>query len=90
MKYGMSDKLGMVKYGDLNETSHLGYAYGGGRDYSEDTAKVIDQEVKRLIDEGYEDAKKTLLAHKEDVEKLVKLLLEKEVVVREEFDALFE
>lgn len=89
MKYGMSEKLGMVKYGDVDETTHLGYAYGGGRDYSEDTAKMIDEEVKRLIDEGYEDAKKVLTEQKEYVEKLVALLLEKEVVTREEFEELF-
>lgn len=89
MKYGMSEKLGMVKYGDLEETKHLGYAYGGGRDFSEDTAKAIDAEVKRLIDDAYTDAKKLLTDHRDDVEKLVKLLLEKEVVTREEFDSLF-
>ncbi|MGI6443710.1 MAG: ATP-dependent zinc metalloprotease FtsH [Candidatus Dojkabacteria bacterium] len=89
MKYGMSEKLGMVKYGDLDETTHLGYSYGGGRDFSEETAKAIDAEVKRLIDEAYVDAKKVLREHKDDVEKLVSALLEKEVVTREEFEALF-
>lgn len=89
MKYGMSEKLGMVKYGDLDETTHLGYAYGGGRGYSEDTAKIIDSEVKRLIDEGYADAKKILLEHRDDVERLVRLLLEQEVVTGEEFEGLF-
>lgn len=89
MKYGMSDKLGMVKYGDMDETTHLGYSYGGGRDFSEETAKTIDAEVKRLIEEAYTDAKKVLTEHKDDVEKLVKALLEKEVVTREEFDSLF-
>jgi len=90
MKYGMSEKLGMVKYGDLDETTHLGYSYGGGRDFSEETAKAIDAEVKRLISEAYEDAKKVLAEHKNDVEKLVSILLEKEVVTRDEFEALFE
>lgn len=90
MKYGMSEKLGMVKYGDLEETKHLGYTYGGGREYSERTARIIDEEIKRMINEAYEDAKKILTSNKTLVEKLVKLLLEKEVVGREEFDALFE
>lgn len=89
MKYGMSEKLGMVKYGDLEETKHLGYTYGGGREYSERTARIIDEEIKRMINEAYEDAKKILTSNKTLVEKLVKLLLEKEVVGREEFDALF-
>ncbi len=89
MKYGMSEKLGMVKYGDLEETRHLGYTYGGGREYSEKTARIIDEEVVRMINEAYEYSKKLLQEKKEMVEKLVKLLLEKEVVVKEEFDALF-
>ena len=64
MKYGMSEKLGMIKYGDLDETTHLGYAYGGGKDYSEKTAELIDQEIKNLVDEAYKDAKEILLEKK--------------------------
>jgi cell division protease FtsH len=89
MDYGMSDKLGMVKYGDLEETKHLGYTYGGGREYSEDTAKDIDMEVKRLIDDAYQDVKKLLEEKKGYVKKVVNLLLEKEVVTGEEFEELF-
>ncbi|MGI5898278.1 MAG: ATP-dependent zinc metalloprotease FtsH [Candidatus Dojkabacteria bacterium] len=89
MKYGMSEKLGMIKYGDLDETTHLGYAYGGGKDYSEKTAELIDQEIKNLVDEAYKDAKEILLEKKEYVEKLVDMLIEKEVVTREEFEDLF-
>ncbi len=88
-QFGMSDKLGMVKYGDVEETKHLGYTYGGGRDFSDKYAEMIDAEVKNLIDAAYRDAKKTLTDHKEYVEKLVKKLLEQEVVSRDEFDALF-
>ena len=89
MDYGMSEKLGMVKYGDLEETKHLGYSYGGGKEYSEDTAKMIDIEVKRLVDEAYEDVKKLLNEKKDYVKKLVDMLLEKEVVTGEEFETLF-
>ncbi len=89
MDYGMSDKLGIVKYGDLEETKHLGYAYGGGREYSEETAKMIDMEVMRLVNEAYVDVKKLLEEKKEYVEKLVDLLLEKEVVTGEEFEEIF-
>ena len=89
MDYGMSDRLGMVKYGDLEETKHLGYTYGGGKEYSEDTAKMIDMEVKRLIDEAYDDVKKLLGEKKEYVKKLVDILLEKEVVTGEEFEEMF-
>lgn len=87
-QYGMSEKLGMVKYGDLEETKHLGYTYGGGKDYSEKTAQTIDDEVKRMVDEAYNYAKKLLKDKKAEVEKLVSVLLEKEVVTREEFEAL--
>lgn len=89
MNYGMSKKLGMVKYGDLEETKHLGYSYGGGREYSEETARIIDLEVKDLIDDAYSYAKNLLKEKKDYVEKLVNLLLEKEVVTGEEFEALF-
>lgn len=88
-QYGMSDKLGMVKYGDMEETKHLGYSYGGGRDYSEKYAEMIDEEVKKLIDNAYEDAKKILTENKEYVERLVKMLIENEVVSKDEFDSLF-
>ena len=88
-QYGMSDKLGMVKYGDMEETKHLGYSYGGGREYSEKYAEMIDSEVKNLIDTAYRDAKKVLSENKMYVEKLVKLLLEQEVVSKDEFDSLF-
>jgi len=88
-QYGMSEKLGMVKYGNAEETKHLGYAYGGGRAYSEEYAKLIDDEVRKLIDDAYNDAKSILSDKKEYVEKLVKLLLEKEVLSSEEFEAIF-
>jgi cell division protease FtsH len=88
-QYGMSDKLGMVQYGDEEETKHLGYAYGGGRAYSEEYAKLIDNEVKSLVDDAYSEAKKILREHKEEVEKLVEMLLEKEVVSGDEFEKIF-
>lgn len=88
-QYGMSEKLGLVKYGDIEETKHLGYAYGGGRDFSEKYAEAIDDEVKKLMDDSLRKAKKILTEKKEYVEKLVKLLLEREVVTKDEFDALF-
>jgi cell division protease FtsH len=88
-KYGMSEKLGFVKYGDLEETSHLGYTYGGDRDYSDKTAQMIDEEIKRIVDEAQKHARKVLTGAKKEVEKLVGLLMEQEEVRKEEFDALF-
>ncbi len=88
-QYGMSEKLGMIKYGDVEETKHLGYAYGGGREYSEEYAKIIDEEIKELVDNAYIEAKKILEEKKEYVEKLVELLLEKEVLSGQEFEKIF-
>ena len=88
-QYGMSEKLGMVKYGDVEETKHLGYAYGGGRDFSEKYAEIIDNEVKNLMDSSLKEAKKVLKENREYVEKLVRILLEREVVSKDEFEAIF-
>ncbi|HRI05531.1 MAG TPA: ATP-dependent zinc metalloprotease FtsH [Candidatus Dojkabacteria bacterium] len=88
-QWGMSDKLGFVQYGDAEETTHLGYSYGGGRDYSEKTSEIIDNEIQRVMDEALDNARKILKNNKDKVEALVKLLLEKEEVGKEEFNALF-
>ena len=88
-QYGMSEKLGLVKYGDMEETQHLGYTYGGGRNFSEKYAETIDDEVRSLMDSALKEAKKILTEKKEYVDKLVALLVEKEVVTKEEFDSLF-
>jgi cell division protease FtsH len=88
-QYGMSEKLGMIKYGEVEETKHLGYSYGGGRDFSEKYAEMIDNEVKLLLDNALKSAKDILNKNKNYVEKLVDMLMEKEVVSKEEFDSLF-
>lgn len=88
-RYGMSEKLGFVKYGNMEENSFLGYQYGGDKEYSESTAQMIDQEVKRIIDEAQESARKILESQKETVKNLVKMLLDQEEVERDQFDALF-
>jgi len=88
-QYGMSESLGMIKYGDEENTKHLGYNYGGGRAYSEEYAKRIDDEVKQLVDEAYSNAKEILEEHKKETKKLVNMLLEKEVVSGDEFREIF-
>jgi cell division protease FtsH len=89
-QYGMSEKLGMIKYGDAEETKHLGYTYGGGKEYSEKYAEIIDAEIKKLVDDAYTDAKGVLKKNKAYVERLVAFLLEKEVITKDEFEAIFE
>jgi cell division protease FtsH len=87
--YGMSDELGFIKYGNMEAVSNLGYQYGGERDYSDKTAQLIDDEIRRLTDEAMDKAREILTANKEIVEKIVEILLDKEEVDKEEFDKLF-
>ncbi|MCA9376838.1 ATP-dependent zinc metalloprotease FtsH [Candidatus Nomurabacteria bacterium] len=89
-RYGMSEKLGFVTYGNLEEVAYLGYQYGGDKDYSDSTAETIDQEVKRIIDEAQDNARKILQENSEIVKELVALLLKQEHVEADEFNALFE
>ncbi len=88
-KYGMSEELGFVKYGDLDEVSHLGFSYGGGRDFSDKTAEMIDTEVKRIIDEAQQKAREILTKNKEVVHKIAETLLKNEHIDKEEFNAFF-
>lgn len=88
-QFGMSSKLGLVKYGQSNELQYLGYGYGEQRDYSDNTADEIDDEVKRIINEAYEEAVRILKENKSILDKLSEILLDKEVVEANEFEGLF-
>ncbi|MCA9379484.1 ATP-dependent zinc metalloprotease FtsH, partial [Candidatus Dojkabacteria bacterium] len=88
-KFGMSEKLGLIKYGESNELQYLGYGYGEQRDYSDDTAKLIDEEVRRLMQDAYDKARDLIKKHRAKFDELVKMLLDQEVVEAEEFDELF-
>jgi cell division protease FtsH len=87
-QFGMSDKLGMVKYGESNELQYLGYGYGEQRDYAEKTAREIDTEVEKIIKDAYEDAKSILLQYRKKLDKVSKVLLKEEVVEDDEFEKL--
>lgn len=89
MQFGMSKKLGLVKYGD-EEEPFLGYSYGQNKDYSEETAKIIDEEVRSIIDNCLVTTKKLLTENKAILEKIVNALLEKETLEGEDFNKLFE
>jgi cell division protease FtsH len=89
-KFGMSEKLGLIKYGDSNELQYLGYGYGEQRDYSDDTAHMIDEEVRRIMQTAYAESLKILNENRNKLDILTELLLEKEVVEGEDFDKLFE
>lgn len=79
-QWGMSDKLGMIEYGEGDEHLFLARDFGRMRDYSEATAQAIDQEVKLLIDEAYRRAKELLTAHREQLNLIAKALLEFETL----------
>ncbi len=88
-KFGMSEKLGLIQYGDFESNEYLGYAYNTTKDYSEKTAEDIDSEVKRIVNEAYERAKKVLTENREKLDIVAKALLDKEVLGKDEFDKLF-
>ncbi|MBL7072023.1 MAG: ATP-dependent zinc metalloprotease FtsH [Candidatus Omnitrophica bacterium] len=79
-RFGMSDKLGHLVFGKPHENIFLGRDLGEERDYSNETARIIDEEVKKLVDECYDIAKKVLTESREELDLLAARLLEKEVV----------
>ncbi len=87
-KYGMSDKLGFLNYEQDSDEVFLGKDLGHARTYGEDVARMIDEEVKRIVDECYVEAKSLIREHIDLLHSCAALLLEKEKVTREEFEAL--
>lgn len=88
-QYGMSDKVGMIHYGSDDDEVFIGRDLAHTRNYAEQTAALIDAEVKHLIDEAYVEAKSLISQHEEVLHKCADLLLEKEKIGQEEFEALF-
>src|SRR5205085_4967437 len=79
-QWGMSDRLGMVQYGDDDEYVFLGREMARAKVYSESVAQEIDNEVKRIIDEAYRSAKDILTTNQEKLELIAKSLLEYETL----------
>lgn len=88
-KYGMSDALGLVNYDSDNDEVFIGRDLAHTKGHSEQVAGTIDSEIKRIVDECYEKAKELILQHRDVLDACAKLLLEKEKITREEFEALF-
>ena len=88
-KYGMSASIGTINYQQEEEDVFLGYDLGHSSRNSEYMAGEIDKEVKAIIDRCYEDAKTIIMAHEDVLHASAKLLMEKEKITGEEFDALF-
>ncbi len=90
MKYGMSDKIGIISYDNDDDEVFIGRDLAHStRGYSEEVASRIDEEVKRIITECYEKAEKIIKENMDVLHKSAELLLEKEKISREEFESLF-
>ncbi len=89
MQYGMSEQIGLIAYGNDDDEVFIGRDLAHTRSYSEEVAKEIDQEIHRIIEECHDRARKIILQHQDVLHKCANLLLEKEKVHREEFEALF-
>jgi len=83
-KWGYSDQLGVVAYGENQDEVFLGHSVSRTQNISEDTAKIIDAEVKRLVQAGYDEAKRLLSEKLEDLHLLAKTLLEYETLTGDE------
>ena len=84
-KYGMSEKLGTITFGSGSEEVFLGRDLAHQRDFSEETAALIDQEVKAIIDEAYNKTVEILKTHMDQLHKVAGVLMDKEKIDGEEF-----
>lgn len=88
-KFGMSKEVGLINYDNDSDEVFIGRDLAHTRGYGEAVAGKIDEEVKRIIDECYEEAKTIINEHMDVLHKCASLLLEKEKISREEFESLF-
>ena len=89
-QYGMSERIGTLTLGQGQEEVFLGRDFGHTKEYSEETAAVIDEETKRIVDTGYNRAKQILSEHLDKLHQVAGVLLEKEKIEADEFKAIFE
>lgn len=88
--WGMSDKLGNMAYGKNQQNVFMGRDFGHQRDYSEQVAYEIDQEIKNIVDERYETAKRLLLENRDMLEAISRELLDKETIDEKEFEQIMD
>jgi cell division protease FtsH len=89
-RYGMSEKMGPMTFGQKEELVFLGKEIGEQRDYSDAVAQEIDEEVRGIVHEAYERAKEVLVQHREELDRIAQKLMEVETLDADEFVALFE
>jgi cell division protease FtsH len=87
-EWGMSERIGFVFYGDDDSRPNWLGDFGGGREYSEDTARVIDEEIKQLIDRLFTETKQLLEANRDKIETLAKALLKYETLDTQDIDRI--
>ncbi len=90
MKYGMSERIGTITLGSGQEEVFLGRDFAQAKEYSEETAGIIDEEVKKIVDQAYQTAIEILKANVDKLHAVASVLLEKEKIDGEEFDRIFE
>ena len=88
-EFGMSDKLGPLSFGKRDELVFLGREIGEQRNYSDDVAKTIDEEVRAIIDRGYARAMDVLVQYKDHLVLLAERLVAEETIEQEDFEAMF-
>ncbi len=88
MEWGMSDKLGPIRYSENSNEVFLGKSVTQNQNMSEETSAMVDEEIKAFVNQGYENAKKILTEHREDWEKLAEALMEYETLTGEEINDL--
>jgi cell division protease FtsH len=87
-QYGMSENLGPLTFGHDPAQPFVGRDYGMGQEYSEETAQKIDAEIRRVIDDAHSTATRILMEHRSDLDKISQLLIERETIDRDEFEAI--
>jgi cell division protease FtsH len=90
MEYGMSDRLGPMRYGTPQGQVFLGRDYNRGIDYSDEVAALIDEEVRKLITQAHEEAREILTTHRAALDRLVDALLEKETLYQVDIEQLLD
>src|SRR5690606_37674454 len=88
-QYGMTERLGAIKFGEENSEPFLGRDIGHSRNYSEDIAAAVDEEVKKLISNAHQEAFDILKENRDVLDTMVSALLEKETLDREEIAEIF-
>ena len=89
MEYGMSDRLGPMQYGHANGEVFLGRDYGRQQDYSDEVASFIDAEVRKLISQAHEEARQILSTHRDALDRMATVLMERETIDAAEVSAVF-